>query len=230
MIEKEFIPYQQALALKELGFDKPCFATIDQTESVHIKGTEHTMGGTMFYFTIDAPTYSQAFRWFRDKHNLMFQIFYLRNGNHAVLIHKTTPEYMELVDQIKPSSGCLDEIVDCYSYDEAELACLRKLISIVKQQQTTSHTEPETTDKEFLESADKTITVERQETLEEAAERYDTLDLNADLHFIAGAKWQQKRMYSEEDVLDILRKSHSIEKTSKMDSWITKWFEQHKKK
>jgi hypothetical protein len=41
---------------------------------------------------------------------------------------------------------------------------------------------------------------------------------------------QDKRMYSEEEVLDILRKSHSIEQTSKMDSWITKWFEQFKKK
>jgi hypothetical protein len=39
-----------------------------------------------------------------------------------------------------------------------------------------------------------------------------------------------ERMYSEEEVLDILRKSHSIEQTSKMDSWITKWFEQFKKK
>jgi hypothetical protein len=25
-MEKEFIPYEQALALKELGFDEPCFA------------------------------------------------------------------------------------------------------------------------------------------------------------------------------------------------------------
>ena len=41
---------------------------------------------------------------------------------------------------------------------------------------------------------------------------------------------QDNRMYSEEEVLDILRKSHSIEQTSKMDSWITKWFEQFKNK
>jgi hypothetical protein len=63
----------------------------------------------------------------------MFQIFYLRNGNYAVIIHRTTPEYMDLVDQINPSSGCVDEVVDCYSYEEAELACLVKLIEIVKQ-------------------------------------------------------------------------------------------------
>jgi hypothetical protein len=47
---------------------------------------------------------------------------------------------------------------------------------------------------------------------------------------IEGAKYMSERMYSEEEVLDILRKSHSIEQTSKMDSWITKWLEQFKKK
>ena len=31
-MQKEFIPYEQALALKELGFDEPCFAVyIDKT-------------------------------------------------------------------------------------------------------------------------------------------------------------------------------------------------------
>jgi len=62
----------------------------------------------------------------------MFQIFYLRNGNHAAIIHSTTPEYMALVDQINSSSGCVDQVVDCYSYEEAELECLKKLIELVK--------------------------------------------------------------------------------------------------
>ena len=29
-MEKEFIPYEQALALKELGFDEPCLVYITQ--------------------------------------------------------------------------------------------------------------------------------------------------------------------------------------------------------
>jgi hypothetical protein len=76
----------------------------------------------------------------------------------------------------------------------------------------------------------------KQETLEEAAENYARNETDATLKLISkysfkdGAKWQQERMYSEEDVLDILRKSHSIEINSKMDSWIIKWFEQFKKK
>ena len=70
----------------------------------------------------------------------------------------------------------------------------------------------------------------KQETLEEAVERL--IKLNRQDAFYEGAKWQQeqdKNKYSEEEVLDILRKIHSIEKTSKMDSWITKWFKQFKK-
>ena len=86
----------------------------------------------------------------------------------------------------------------------------------------------------------------KQETLEEAAciaLGYDyknwinihSKDISTKLYlevinWCKGAKWQAERMYSEEEVLGILRKSHSIEETSKMDSWITKWFEQFKNK
>lgn len=56
----------------------------------------------------------------------------------------------------------------------------------------------ETTGKEFYESADKVITVERQETLKEAARKwynntklFDKGELNA---FVAGAKWQSENM------------------------------------
>ena len=46
----------------------------------------------------------------------------------------------------------------------------------------------------------------KQETLEEAARNYKYLKLPDDLYdgFIAGAKWQQERMYSEEEVIKIL--------------------------
>ena len=35
-MDKEFIPYEQALALKELGFDEPCFATYNVLSLIHI--------------------------------------------------------------------------------------------------------------------------------------------------------------------------------------------------
>jgi hypothetical protein len=75
----------------------------------------------------------------------------------------------------------------------------------------------------------------KQETFEEAAEKYldRTYNLSYEkttwqkLHektFIAGAKWQAERMYTEEEVLKLLRKSHFVEQN------IEEWFEQFKKK
>jgi hypothetical protein len=42
--------------------------------------------------------------------------------------------------------------------------------------------------------------------------------------FIAGAKWQAERMYSEEEVIKLLEKAHFVEEN------IYEWFEKHKKK
>lgn len=103
-MEKEFIPYEQALSLKELGFNEPCFGYRDGGGYLMIKSTPHC--------TISAPTFSQAFRWFREKHNLHHEIEY--NGY----------EYLGYV------SGMTANIFK--THEEAELACLQKLIEIAK--------------------------------------------------------------------------------------------------
>jgi len=71
----------------------------------------------------------------------------------------------------------------------------------------------------------------KQETLEEVAESYSSIAFNRqDLYdgFIAGAKWQAERMYSEEDVLEILFKLSCNSDTDKEE--VEEWFEQFKKK
>jgi hypothetical protein len=77
----------------------------------------------------------------------------------------------------------------------------------------------------------------KQETLEEAAERYKSLKLPDDLYdgFIEGAKWQAARMYSEEEVLVLLHKRDDYNFKTNAQSlldWQTpkEWFEQFKKK
>ena len=68
----------------------------------------------------------------------------------------------------------------------------------------------ETTGKQFYETADKIITVEKQETLEETAERlfskekYPTEFKTLRKAFISSAKWQQERSYSKEEVNEII--------------------------
>jgi len=70
------------------------------------------------------------------------------------------------------------------------------------------------------------------ETLEEAAENYNLNTINAfgDYEsFIAGAKWQQERSYSEEEVIKILYSFHYDLVNSNIDTK-EEWFKQFKNK
>jgi hypothetical protein len=69
-----------------------------------------------------------------------------------------------------------------------------------------------------------------KETLEEAAEKYAKQfdyaeDSSPQLDFIEGAKWQMDRMYSEEEVIEIL-----LNFRGENPRYIEEWFEQFKKK
>ena len=139
-MNKEFIPYELALELKQLGFDEPCLASIDQTDFIHIKGTEYPIRGAMIYDTIDCPTYSQAFRWFREKYKLhpLVQFGKLKEWDDDVdvVLYDFSINEQWTVGKywIDYSYGfkhhCFE--YNFQSYEEAELACLKKLIEIVK--------------------------------------------------------------------------------------------------
>ena len=64
-MDKEFIPYEQALALKELGFDETCFGyfyTEDKFFDTVIKNSELDED-----CSISAPLYQQAFQFLLDQ-------------------------------------------------------------------------------------------------------------------------------------------------------------------
>jgi hypothetical protein len=80
----------------------------------------------------------------------------------------------------------------------------------------------------------------KQETLEEVAERWNekqtTLEFGKPYNapnrikaFIEGAKWQQERSYSEEEVLEIIRQ-YAFEQHLITSSKPDIWFKQFKKK
>jgi hypothetical protein len=77
----------------------------------------------------------------------------------------------------------------------------------------------------------------KQETLEEAAKRthqkglQDDIDLSFYDGVRLGSKWQAERMYSEEEVLELLHKRmiHTLG-DDYQETTTTKWFEQYKKK
>ena len=136
-MEKEFIPYEQALALKELGFDIKCIATITNYGYLHIKGTRGFPsggGGMVDEHKIDCPTFSQAFRWFREKYELSCSIHLIDNSRHYYFEYTIC----DSKDRDYNDEDCFDSCKRIYdferynSYEDAELECLKKLIEITK--------------------------------------------------------------------------------------------------
>jgi hypothetical protein len=122
-MNKEFIPYEQALDLKELGFNEPCFGYYSNGNLVYGNHTNNMMQR----FRYSAPTFSQAFRWFRGKYNLF----------GCIDLHVSTPLHWFIrIDKIDINDYLYhseDGNIQYSTYEEAELACLLKLIEIVKQ-------------------------------------------------------------------------------------------------
>ena len=109
-MNKEFVPYELALELKQIGFDEPCLASYYRAGR-RLDIREYINHGE---YTVLAPTFSQAFRWFREKYGLYSVIDGLENRQYYKITQLNTysKEYN--------------------TYEEAELECLKKLIEIVK--------------------------------------------------------------------------------------------------
>lgn len=127
---KEFIPYEEALALKELGFNEPCFATYDEDKNFELQDFFQTYE-TFPSHIIAEPTFSQAFRWFREKHELY--ISFTRYRSISVKNNPVIFPFLYDVDIIDDKKGIIITVGEFNVYEKAELACLKKLIEIVKK-------------------------------------------------------------------------------------------------
>jgi hypothetical protein len=165
-MNKEFVTYELALELKQLGFDEPCLAyyllpEIERTGDVLLhycsRGKEiirnnnwswvyenfptfrkylkaehcYTYSTNSSRLMVSAPTYSQAFRWFREKYDLVHYID--RNDDNMIEYAKSKGVIELLKYRCGYSDGTSHPIKGCHTYEEAELACLKKLIEIVKE-------------------------------------------------------------------------------------------------
>lgn len=119
-MNKEFVKYKTALALKELGFDEPCLAVFNDSKQLRINSESrnwndnHKNGDT-----ISSPLYQQSFRWIREKYGLIYSIGHMGHSN--------TWAY-EIINMSIPGPTYGYET----TYEEAESACLDKLIELVK--------------------------------------------------------------------------------------------------
>ena len=140
-MKNEYIPYEQALELKELGFDEPCLAyLIGFGDGTKENGRYKINQQQMFYpndtspddkaeelglhpfVMCGVPLFQQAFRWFREKHGLFSIIDFNSSKNNGWYYSIITIN----VNISETDNKCVK------TYEEAELACLKKLIEIVK--------------------------------------------------------------------------------------------------
>jgi len=122
-MSKEFVPYELAIKLKQLGFDEPCFATYDEDKEFEIQDFEQNYD-TFPSHIIAAPLFQQAFRWFRENYLYHPHFFSKEDGTFVWCIRW----YIDGLQKDTP-------YFSSNTYEEAELACLDKLIEIVELKQ-----------------------------------------------------------------------------------------------
>jgi len=137
-MEKEFVPYELAVKLKELGFDEPCLGFYNHQGQLILMAQEDESSIEMYknsYVEMGmqyaAPLYQQAFRWFREKYMLLGFIE-PANGyeDKSLFAFYICDDEQNIVDDSHSYSK--DSSLHFKTYEEAELACLEKLIEIVE--------------------------------------------------------------------------------------------------
>jgi hypothetical protein len=75
LIHDEFVPYEQALVLKELGYDIPTMGSYTNKDTFNLAD-----GGMMYRITPSepefciAPQYHQAFEWLKKKYDMNIDV------------------------------------------------------------------------------------------------------------------------------------------------------------
>jgi hypothetical protein len=125
-MNNEFISYEMALKLKELGFNEPCLTyyynisgKLRTNISVDINNGWAYEGTKKLGITL-APTLSQVFRFFREK--------YMLEG----AIYRLNFKWASQVFNIETSTYCFKhELFE--KYEEAEMHSLQKMIKIIEK-------------------------------------------------------------------------------------------------
>jgi hypothetical protein len=128
-MEKEFVPYELALRLEKLGFDEPCIAfyEADNTEVMSVGVLQRYNNPSLLHVKdFCAPTFSQAFKWFRKKYtHIKF------NFGQSYWRGEFT-DFFELTIHNKEKNRTIG-VGGFSSYEEAEFDCLEGLIEMVEQ-------------------------------------------------------------------------------------------------
>lgn len=126
---KDFLTWDLTKTLYNISYDGDTFLWIDDENDIINDSSIEILGG------VRAILYSQAFRWFRDEHNLWKEVKVqdnVRLGEQKfywlIFGEYTSFEGNSWIRAKADSNGVYYD-----TYKEAQDACLKKLIEIVKE-------------------------------------------------------------------------------------------------
>lgn len=130
-MEEHFVNYNQALALKELGFDEPCIGNYFHTKELKIYGGDISRIKNSDMGIVTAPLKQQVFKWFRDKYNIVHTVYSNASGYIWELHYNKERGGTHICDS-EESGDC--ELSGMFTtYEGAESECIDKLISVIKE-------------------------------------------------------------------------------------------------
>lgn len=141
-MKKQFIPYELALKLKELGFNEACFYYFNKSknnqlwqdiEGGYYRNSVISVGNLLWGETFDngnisAPLWQQAFEFFREKYNLDSYVRQITKNNFKFEINYIFQNDSD-EENLKQKHY---EDNDCISILDANIKCVKKLIEIIK--------------------------------------------------------------------------------------------------
>jgi hypothetical protein len=126
-MKNEFVTYEQTLSLKELGFDEPCLAKHDLKHILlRIEECKNQENAQEFDYIL-APLYQQAFKWFREKYDLEGVVQQANDYTWYKFSIYQKSNFYTSEGKVLKSQG-----LEYETHEEAEQACLDKLIEICK--------------------------------------------------------------------------------------------------
>jgi len=125
-MDKEFVSYEQALALKELGFRELSLACYDKCNmlSTYSRNVFEPLNYNNYNnsgHVKSAPLKQQVFRWFRERYSSQCDIWQYEDD-------------LSFAFSVKIKFKGMDAEIGFKTYEEAENAAIDKLIEIAKQQ------------------------------------------------------------------------------------------------
>jgi hypothetical protein len=126
-MEKEFVTYEIASELKELGFDEPCLEAYDKNGMLY-----HSHKTDKLFTTLNsnlstqcsAPLFQQAFRWFEEKYSYFVDVKTDTTPNeilgfdYTIKSWKFPPMYFDFFKEKR----------------EGNIAVIKKMIEMVKKE------------------------------------------------------------------------------------------------